>query len=109
MAGDSQSPSDCPKWNLCCLATNIFPGRNNAESWRKSLKMDVESAWLDKRLQPVGQCCEHLVELAVSQRLVLLSSPAPPQEPHLEVSQEELEDLRLFLETCNINSMSHRV
>lgn len=55
----------------------------------------------DRRLQLVGQGRQHLVELGVSQGLVLRGSPAPPQQPHLEVGQEELQDLGLLLETCS--------
>lgn len=70
----------------------------------KLFKTGLGSAWSDGWLQPVGQGGQHLVKLSVSQSLALLSSPAPPQQPHLEVSQEELQDLRLLLETCNITS-----
>lgn len=69
----------------------------------KAIKTGLGSARSDRRLQLVGQGGQHLVKLGVPQRLALLGPPAPPQQPHLEVSQEELQDLRLLLETCNIN------
>lgn len=58
----------------------------------------VTSACSDRRLQLVGQGGQNLVEFAVAQRLFLLSSPAPPQQPHLEVGEEELRDLWPLLE-----------
>lgn len=39
----------------------------------------------DGRLQFVGQGCQDLVELSVSQSLVLCRPPAAPEEPQLEV------------------------
>ncbi len=71
------------------------------------LKTGLRSAWSVRRLQLVGQGSQHLVKLGVPQGLSLISSPAPPQQPHLEVSQEELQDLCLLLETCNIIITSH--
>lgn len=67
-----------------------------------SLKAGLESARSSRWLQLVGQGSQHLVELGVSQSLALLSSPAPPQKPHLEIGEEELQDLRLLLEACII-------
>lgn len=66
------------------------------------LRTGLWSAWSVRRLQLVGQGGQHLVKLGVPQGLSLISSPAPPQQPHLEISQEELQDLCLLLETCNI-------
>lgn len=62
------------------------------------LKAGLGSARSYRRLQLVGQGSQHLVELGVSQSLALLSSPAAPQKPHLEIGEEELQDLRLLLE-----------
>lgn len=61
----------------------------------------------DGWLQLVGQGGEHLVKLRVSQSLFLLSPPAPPQQPHLEIGQEKLQDFGLLPETCNITSVYH--
>lgn len=68
----------------------------------KLLKAGLGSARSDRRLQLVGQGGQHLVKLGVPQSLALLGAPAPPQQPHLEVGQEELQDLRLLLEACNV-------
>lgn len=59
----------------------------------------------DGWLQLVGQGGEHLVKLRVSQSLLLLGPPAPPQQPHLEIGQEKLQDFGLLPETCNITSV----
>lgn len=76
---------------------SAHPNRDNRER-------SGGSARPHRRLQPVGQGGQHLVELGVSQGLALLGAPAPPQQPHLEVGQEELQDLRLLRETCDVNN-----
>lgn len=65
--------------------------------WRIAI---VTSARSDRRLQLVGQGSQNLVKFAVPQGLFLLGSPAPPQQPHLKVSEEELRDLWPLLEAC---------
>lgn len=80
------------------------------EEWEHDLELAAGwtadfwvSARSDRWLKLVGQGSQHLVKLGVSQGLALLRPSAPPQQPHLEVRQEELHDLGLLLEACHIS------
>lgn len=93
-----------------CMSVDLFPSSTlgGAAAARRHFNVPGRllgfSAPPGRRLQPIRQGSQHLVELGVSQCLALLCSPVPPQQPHLEVGEEELQHLRLFLAACHMKA-----
>lgn len=62
--------------------------------------MGSQLAGADSRLQLVGQGSEDLVELLVAPGLAFAGALAAPEEAHLELSAEHLQELWPGLEPC---------
>lgn len=88
-----------------CLAPSLTPqppgvGGWQAGSWGVSQHPGgLQLAEAHRWLQLVGQGGEDLVELLIALGLAALSPTAAPQQPQLELSAEDLQQLRSALET----------
>lgn len=90
-----------------CLAPSLAPqlpgtgGSGQAGSWGGlPVPGGLQLAEAHRRLQLVGQGSEDLVELLVALGLAALGPTAAPEQPQLELSAEDLQQLRSALETC---------
>lgn len=82
---------------VCALLFPLLPAAAEGKGpWGSQL------AGADSRLQFVGEGSEDLVELLIAAGLAAAGTLAAPEEAHLELSAEHLEELRPGLETCRV-------
>lgn len=80
---------------VCALLSPMLPAAAEGKGpWGSQL------AGANGRLQFVGQGGENLVELLIAPGLVAAGALAAPEEAHLELSAEHLQELGLGLEPC---------
>lgn len=82
---------------VCALLSLLLPAAAEGKgTWGSQL------ARADGRLQFVGQGSEDLVELLIAPGLAAAGALAAPEEAHLELGAEHLEELWPGLEPCRV-------
>lgn len=73
-------------------------------SCRGETSLGSQLAGADGRLQLVGQGSEDLVELLIAPGLTAAGTLTAPEEAHLELRAEHLQELRPGLEPCSVGA-----
>lgn len=90
--------------SLWCSGGNVLSlsAPDAARSCREARSLGSQLARADGRFQLVGQGSEDFVKLLIAPGLAAVGTLAAPEETHLELCAEHLQELRSGLEPCRV-------